>query len=488
MPDSTPMVHWLWPAEPENLPAWQRLLRHFCRFFYIFFQEFARDCISLRSAALTYSIVLSLVPMLALSTAVLKGMGAGDQMRQAAYRLIANLSDQVMTSREPGRPEGMIAGGDRGKPAPAPVAAGNGPAAIPAGPESGNSSPAGAAPKSDPEVREGPDFTAHLYDAVDRIFDYVDRTNFAALGMIGTFMLLIAVLLVINGIEEAMNAIWRVEVRRSPGRKLINYMALLIICPLTVNLGIGATTMLNTPSIARRLDILIPLPWLKGVLFNMIPLFLLALTFVMLYQFLPNTRVRPRAAWAGGIVAAVALLVLQKAFIVLQIGVAKYNAIYGSFATVPLFLLWINAAWLVFLMGAEIAFTAQHYNNYHASGRYLPPGAELALIFDIFRSVYRYFDERRPLSLEELSRMTKESAIVVERILRRLVRAGMIRVTDDQPELYLPATVPEKLSAEEICALFWGRSGKLVETAGQRLSTLFLDAGTRALPGHPWRE
>jgi membrane protein len=304
--------------------------------------------------------------------------------------------------------------------------------------------------------------------------------------MIGTFMLLIAVLLVINGIEEAMNAIWRVEQKRSLGRKLMNYMALLIICPLTVNLGIGATTMLSTPSIARRIDALIPLVWLQGLLFKLVPFFLLALTFVLLYQFLPNTRVRPRAAWTGGAVAAIALLVLQKLFIVLQIGVAKYNAIYGSFATVPLFLLWLNAAWLVFLMGAEIAFTSQHYTNYHPNGRYLPPGVELALIFDIFVVVYRYFNERRPLPLEELSRSTHESTIVLDRILRRLVQAEMLRVTDEQPETYLPATAPDRLSAEEICTLFWGRSKRLEETSGQRLSALFCEAGTRALPEKPW--
>jgi membrane protein len=489
MPDSKPVTKWLWPADPDQLSGWDRLLRHFCRFLYIFFEEFKRDRISLRSAALTYSIVLSLVPMLALSTAVLKGMGAGDQMRQAAYRLIDNLSDKVHTdAAEPGQKKVAVA------PAPGDSEKGVATEESTAGDSSlSENLPPGSSEKADEKAdekveRSGPDFTAHLYDAVDRIFDYVDRTNFAALGMIGTFMLLIAVLLVINGIEEAMNAIWRVEQKRSPGRKLMNYMALLIICPLTVNLGIGATTMLSTPAIARHIDTLIPLAWLQGLIFKLVPLFLLSLTFVMLYQFLPNTRVRPRAAWTGGVVAALGLMALQKVFIVLQIGVSKYNAIYGSFATVPLFLLWLNSAWLVFLMGAEIAFTAQHYLNYHPNGRYLPPGVELALILDVIREIYRHFEERRPLTLEGLARATRESTIVLERILRRLVRAEMIRVTDDQPENYLPATAPEQLTVEEVCLLFWGRPSQLVVTGGRRLSETFLEAGTRALPEHPWTE
>jgi len=121
MPDSKPVTKWLWPADPDQLSGWDRLLRHFCRFLYIFFEEFKRDRISLRSAALTYSIVLSLVPMLALSTAVLKGMGAGDQMRQAAYRLIDNLSDKVHTdAAEPGQEKAAVVavdvdGGEAGR-------------------------------------------------------------------------------------------------------------------------------------------------------------------------------------------------------------------------------------------------------------------------------------------------------------------------------------------------------------------------------------
>ncbi|NPA25424.1 MAG: YihY family inner membrane protein [Deltaproteobacteria bacterium] len=461
---ATNIIRWLWPKDPDHLPVWDRMLRHVCRFLYIFFKEFKRDRISLRASALTYSIVLSLVPMLALSTAVLKGMGAGDQMRQAAYRLIDNLSDQLP-------PTAGTAAEKSGDKASAPSAATDRLPAATAGSQI-----------------EEKDFTGHLYDAVDKVFDYVDRTNFAALGMIGTFLLLVAVLIVINGIEEAMNAIWKVEQSRSPARKIMNYMALLIICPLTVNLGIGATTMLNTPSIARYLDTLIPLAWLQGLLFKLIPLFLLTLTFVLLYLFLPNTRVRARAAWIGGATAAIGLMALQKIFILLQVGVANYNAIYGSFATVPLFLLWLHSAWLVFFLGAEVTFTTQHYRNYHPNGHHLPPGDEMAVILDIIREIYRHFEQRRALSLERLADVTRESSVIVERILKRLVRAGLVRVSDEQPETYLPATSAERLEAEEVCAMFWGRELQSVDSAGRRMADTFFTAGVQALPRHPWKE
>lgn len=459
--------HWLWPEDPSKLHTYQRTLLHICRFLFIFFKEYKRDRINLRAAALTYSVVLSMVPMLALSTAVLKGMGAGDQMRQAAYQLIDNLAGETNhdTQLTPVNPrsttESTMKPGEIKPP---------------------------SIPSDTPEVESAIDFSGHLYDAVDKVFDYVDRTNFAALGMVGTFLLLIAVLIVINGIEEAMNAIWQVEKSRSIGRKIMNYMALMIICPLTINLGIGATTMLNTPAIIKYLDNFIPIAWMQGLIFKLIPLFLLALTFVLLYLFLPNIKVKAKAAWIGGLTGAVGLMALQKIFILLQVGVANYNAIYGSFATVPLFLLWLNSAWLVFLLGAEVAFTTQHYANYHANGRRLPPGEELSLAFDLVNEIYKNFDMRRSITLTGLAEATKTSTIVTGKILQRLSRAKLIRVSENQPETYLPATPTKNLKAAEISALLWAPEIPKASTPGRNLAKTFLQAGNQALPDNPWTE
>ncbi len=251
---SSKFEHWLWPDDFNNLSSTARSLREICRFLFIFFTEFKRDRINLRAAALTYSVVLSLVPMLALSTAVLKGMGAGDQMQQAAYQLIENLSGSARTipdqALSPTKPADQVAKKTE------PYVAENSTKAV---------SPA----LDNDTVSPKKDFSGYLYEAVDKIFAYVDRTNFAALGIIGTFLLLITVLIVINGIEEAMNAIWHVDKSRSLRRKFMNYMALILICPLTVNLGIGATTMLSTPAIAKYIDRLIPLLWVQGILFQL---------------------------------------------------------------------------------------------------------------------------------------------------------------------------------------------------------------------------
>ncbi|MCK5681891.1 YihY/virulence factor BrkB family protein, partial [bacterium] len=293
---------------------------------------------------------------------------------------------------------------------------------------------------------------------------------------------------VINGIEEALNAIWQVDKSRSPGRKFMNYMALIIVCPLTINVGIGATTMLNTPAIAKHLDKLFPIIWVQGILFKILPIALLTITFVLFYYFLPNLKIRAKAAWFGGLSGALGLITLQKIFILLQVGVANYNAIYGSFATVPLFLLWIHSAWLVFLLGAEVAFTTEHFQNYHSKGRHLPPGPELALTFNLVKEIYQHFNQRREASLNNLAAATQESTIAIDKLLKRLVRANLIRVTDSHPPTYLPTTPAPKFQADEITSLLWKSEKSPPGSLGHKLAATFLEAGNQAFPDSPWND
>ncbi len=467
--------NWLWPDNFHELSGWQRSFRQFFRFLFILFAEFRRDRINLRAAALTYSVVLSLVPMLALSTAILKGMGAGDQMHQAAYQLIDNLSSASNTAPYPTSTKPKSAN---------PQSLQN----KPSNPSTDFKSTSESSPDNIIKPELNKDFSAHLYDAVDKIFDYVNRTNFAALGIIGTILLLITVLIVINGIEEALNAIWQVDKRRSPGRKFMNYMALIIVCPLTINLGIGATTMLNTPAIAVHLDKFFPIAWIQGIIFKLIPIALLTTTFVLCYYFLPNLKIKAKAAWCGGLAGALGLITLQKIFILLQVGVANYNAIYGSFATVPLFLLWIHSTWLVFLLGAEVAFTSQHFENYHIKGRHLPPGPEMALSFDLLNEIYNHFEQRRTATLKDLTTATRESAIAVEKLLKRMVIAGLISKTENHPPAYLPSTPAERFQAEEITTLLWEAENSKPESFGRNLAAIFLKGGNKALPNSPWNK
>ena len=180
----------LWPVPASDASLPRRLAWAVFRIVAVFCREFQRNNIPLRSSALTFTIVLSLVPTLALGTAVLKGLGAGDQMRQAAYRFI----DQIDGSSTPSASAG-------------------------AGTSAPDANSAAAQGKQTNKI------TGHLHLAVAKIFDYVEHTDFAALGAFGIIGLVIAVLSVLGRIEQAMNVIWQAESSRPMGRKLMDYLA-----------------------------------------------------------------------------------------------------------------------------------------------------------------------------------------------------------------------------------------------------------------------
>ncbi len=333
-------------ARPQEAEGWlNTVLRPLIRLLLIGIGEFQRNELSLRASALTYTVLLSLVPFLALSTAVIKGLGGDDQMRQLAYSYVNSL--------EQAEPEGQAKLPEPGEIKTAPAGEGAEEA------------------KGEPPAR----LTEHLHDALEQIFDYVDRTDFATLGSLGMAGILLSVLLVLNHIEAAMNAIWKVERGRTLLRKFADYIALLIVLPIAGNIAFAAAAFLESPALAAWLTVLIPFAWLHTLLLKMVPVLVIALVLYAIYIFFPNTKVETPPALCSATLAAIGWFSLQNLYISLQVGVANYNAIYGSFASLPLFLVWVYLGWLFILGGAQMAFAWQHRQSFQL----LPPSSDPAL-------------------------------------------------------------------------------------------------------------
>ncbi|MFZ5763246.1 MAG: YihY/virulence factor BrkB family protein [Thermodesulfobacteriota bacterium] len=431
----TQLSEWLWAAPASAEPWWQRASRGWLRIFFIFGREFERDRLSLRASALTFTVLLSLVPTIALGTAVLKGLGGGDQAWQAAYTLI----DQMEASAE------SSVFGDRDE-------------------------TASAAQKAAKE-EERRTLSAHLRRAVDQIFAYVDRTNFAALGTFGMITLLLAAFSVFSTIEQAMNAIWHVAASRPWGRRLMDYLALMIVLPASINLTLAASTALQSKTLRHHLETWLPLSGLTLFLFNLLPLLLLVFTFALLYRFLPNARVKTSSALAGGAFGGLLWLIVQTIYLKLQIGVAGYNAIYGSFATVPLFLLWLQLCWIIFLSGAEMAFAVQVWPSWRPDRHQPPPIARLALAFAILDLAYQDLVGRQVTRLSDLaSRLGEPEAVVLE-VVGKLVQAGMLRRVAEAGRHYVLSVAAEKLDPVEVVELILG-----TEVPPMRGSSLAIEA------------
>ncbi len=433
------------PVDERNLRGLARTVARICC---IMVDEFLLTGISLRAAALTYSIILSMIPMLAMSTAVLKGLGSDNQLRTAAYRLIDELEPATAPPEAPARP----------------------------GDETRQSA---AAPKTAPESTLS--LTGHLRNAVDTIFDYVDRTNFAALGAFGIIGLLMVVILVLSTVESAMNAIWHTDRGRSLFRKVMDYLALLILLPISINVALAGDAILESPKMMGYISAVIPSLWLIRMLLKLIPFLFVVLTLMLMYLFFPAVKVRTSAAFGGALFAAFTWFVVLKIYVVLQVGVANYNAIYGSFATVPLFLIWLHLGWTFILTGATLAYALQHRNHYHQPGAATTPRRLLQLAFDILLAVYRNFDRRRPTDLEELAdRLPCEKPSDLEKTASLLVKGGLLnRIGDNGEELLLPAAPADRISAAEVVRLILGREA--VPSPGGHIADMIVRAAEQGV-------
>ena len=415
-------------------------VRHLVRLIFITVQEFKHNALSLRSGALTYTVLLSLVPILAISTAVVKGLGGGDQLRKAASTYIETLEESKSDTPRDSLNETSPA---------EPIA----PAA-------------------------GENLTGHLRSAVDKLFDYVDKTNFATLGTVGVIGILLTVIMVLSTIEEAMNAIWKVTAGRPLLRKIADYLALLILMPISINVAFAASAFLKNPVLASKMNVLIPLAWLQVLLLKAVPVLIIALTFYVMYIFFPNTKVKTLPALFGSTLAAILWFTVQNIYITLQVGVAKYNAIYGSFATLPLFLVWIYLGWMFFLTGAQVAFAFQNIKTYRLVPLTAAPSLKLAAAFDIMDSVYRAFATGQSLTAENLTgSLPPYSLPIIAEVLGMLKAARLIHISQSDERL-LPASPSKQYNRKAVVRIILGAQAP--DTSGGAQSIQAIDAAAEA--------
>ncbi|WP_231497121.1 MULTISPECIES: YihY/virulence factor BrkB family protein [unclassified Bacteroides] len=290
---------------------------------------------------------------------------------------------------------------------------------------------------------------------IDFVNSYLEHTRNGMFLGFGIILLLWTVLNLTNNIEHMFNNIWQVNKERSMFRTFTDYCSLLLLMPLLVivmgGLSIFATTVMKTLP-----DFLLLGPVLRFT-FEAMP-FLLSGTIVsVLYMFMPNTKVKLRYAVIPGFLAGAGLQILQYIYIDSQIWVSSYNAIYGSFAAIPLFMLMAQFSWTICLFGAEMNYAAQNLQYYnfenetvHISRRYRD---FLTLI--IASLICKRFEEGgKPYSSVDLASEHKIPIRLVNEILYMLVDIGVLveNSGDEKAETptYMPAVSVNRLSVESL--------------------------------------
>ena len=245
---------------------------------------------------------------------------------------------------------------------------------------------------------------------------------------IGLLFMLWTVIMLISNIEKAFNDIWQVSTPRSIFRTITDYMAMFLLAPIIIVVTSGISIMMAT--FANGIgETLIVGPTLRFFL-RLLPYIIMSGVFIALYVFMPNTKVNIKSAIIPGILAGVAMQGLQLVYIHSQIWVTGYNAIYGSFAALPLFMLWVQISWTICLFGAELTYTSQNLEEFafRAEPDDISHRYRLLLSAILLSRICRREDmEEPPATAFQLKMETGIPAPVVSDLLYKMTQAGILR-------------------------------------------------------------
>lgn len=183
--------------------------------------------------------------------------------------------------------------------------------------------------------------------------------NAARLTVIGLIIILATAIALLFTIDGAFNAIWRTKQRRSWWKRLVAYASLLVLGPLLIGASLSITSYLIHWT--SQFDQVLPM--LDNWLLRIIPFVLTTLALVVAYRTVPNRYVPTRHAVIGGVFAALLFELVKHLFVAYIVRVPTYNLVYGAFASVPIFLLWMFCCWMVVLIGAEVAATLSYFGH-----------------------------------------------------------------------------------------------------------------------------
>jgi membrane protein len=367
----------LWSEQEKPLPLeWTRTLM-------VALWKFRSDRGPLRASALAFSTVLSIVPLLSLAFAVLKGLGIQQRLEPIIIEHFAKAHQEIAT----------------------------------------------------------------------KIIEYVDRTQMTGLGVAGLITLALTAIAVIGNIEKSFNDIWGVTQGRSAMRRFTDYTTIMVLCPLLIILSASIATtgqvqkyLGGLGAVEGAVEVALP------IIYSISPYFIKCAAFAAAYLVLPNRRVGMKAALSGAMVAAIFWQATEWTYINFQIGVAKYNAIYGTMAQLPAFLVWVYVGWCIVLVGAELACVVELPGR----GRYLRGGEELwtprmgAALKILKRLSANFTQGHPPLTVVELIEDAGLHPVEGRRLVDVLTKAGLTTATCEEDAALIPAISPESTTMGEV--------------------------------------
>lgn len=305
------------------------------------------------------------------------------------------------------------------------------------------------------EIRAG--FANHQ-EIADHLISFsrtlLSETRTGLIAGIGVITLLWTFIGMIGNFERALNDIWHVTESRNFFRRVSDFLSIALLCPFYFILSSSLTFFLSS----EYIQISDHYPWINQIgpvlrlLIRMIPILLSFLVFSFLYYYIPNTKVPFKAALTAGFVAGVVFFLVQWIYIRFQIGLASYSAVYGSFAAIPLFLIWLQTSWLILLAGAELSYRITynpHFEPQAPSGSIAINQKEIAMW--MVKKAANKFNNGQILTLKECIQSLKFNHPFIKSVWSILVANGfLLEVKNDIDEGIVPAKPSDQIRLKEI--------------------------------------
>ena len=272
-------------------------------------------------------------------------------------------------------------------------------------------------------------------------------TNAGRLTAVGLgFLSLTAILLLIT-IDRAFNQIWRVRHPRPIVQRVVVYWTLLTVGPVLVGASLSITSWL----VARSVQLVGGIPGAALALLTVVPFLLTSLALALLYLTMPNRRIAPRDALLGGFIAGLAFEAMKRGFAFYIASFPTYKLVYGAFATVPVFLVWIYLSWVVVLTGALVVAVLPEWRE--RAGRAEPAaGSDFFDALQILRVLWQAHREGKVVRLSELFGAVKVRIDRIESILEAMI--GATWISRAAPRGWVLSRDPATIRVADIFRLF----------------------------------
>ena len=417
-------------------------LERFAHFWALAVRSFVRNRCPVRAAALSYTSLLALIPLLAvaisITSSLLKSEGE-EKIYEAIDKLVSEVmppagsntnAASVSLNLSPGMPVALALTNSEVAGSPAGSVAETNPLMAAAGP--------------------GDRVVNAQKEAARSIREFIQKTRSGTLGVAGTVLLIFVVFALLGRIEETMNDVWGVTRSRNWLTRIEHYWFAIGLVPTLLVAGLILAT---GPRFAAVRHFIESMPLVSGVVFNFLPLILLWLAFASFYKIMPNTRVCFNAALVGGVVGG-SLWYLNNVFGFLYVSrVVSNSKIYGSLGLVPVFMIGLYFSWLILLFGAQVAYAFQNRSVYlqdKLAENVNQRGREFVALRLMTGIAHRFQHGLPPATTQEISTELGIPSRLAQQILQTLLAARLVTEVGGSEAAYAPARPLESINAYQI--------------------------------------